>query len=613
MDIAISSGKGGTGKTLVATNLAYVLAKDKEKVSYLDCDVEEPNGHLFLKPDIEKQEEIKILAPSGVDEKKCTNCKKCIEVCKYNAIASVKEKILIFKELCHVCGACTIACPHDAIIEEMRKIGTLLHGVAETIDFHYALLETAEGGMSPRLIKKIKNYAHKDGINILDSPPGTACPVVETIKDADLVVLVTDPTPFGINDLKLSVRMSRKLGKEPVILVNRADYKDSRLKNYLKEARLELIGEIPDDFEIAKIYSVGDLVVKKLPEYEKLFNEIKGNILSLRGKRREVKKTTLEKEPVALEKPVKAPPASKSTKSFKELVIISGKGGTGKTSLAGAFSHLAEKIVISDCDVDASDLHLILNPKVKKEGTFTGSITAEINQEKCIQCGRCFEECRFEAIKKTESKEKNKITYEIDPLACEGCGVCDLVCPVDAIETEDAVNGRWFESETEYGPMTHAELGIAEENSGRLVTLVRNKAQSLVGRIDNNNILIDGSPGTGCPVIASLTGAYYAVIVTEPTVAGLHDAGRIIDLIDFFKIPAGIIVNKHDINKQMTDKIKDLAEKRDIKFIGEIPYDEKITEAQMQAQNVIAYDENSAISKSIKMIWNKIEKYLKEG
>jgi len=179
--IAISSGKGGTGKTFIATNMAITLAKRGEKVRYLDCDVEEPNGHLFLKPQIYKEEDVMLLSPAGVDEEKCINCGQCAEVCHYNAIAVLKDKVLFFNELCHVCGACIIICPVDAIIEKERKIGLLRHGKNNSIDFHYALLETAEGDMSPRLVKKVKNYIG-EGINILDSPPGTACPVVESAR-----------------------------------------------------------------------------------------------------------------------------------------------------------------------------------------------------------------------------------------------------------------------------------------------------------------------------------------------------------------------------------------------------------------------------------------------
>ncbi|MCG8569735.1 MAG: P-loop NTPase, partial [Spirochaetes bacterium] len=206
--IVIASGKGGTGKTFVSTNLAKIAATNHYPVNYLDCDVEEPNGHLFLNPDISYQKEIILHSPSEVDRNKCVLCNKCVESCQYNAIAKINKKILIYQNLCHFCGACSLVCPVDAIIKKQRKIGMIKHGTKNNIAVYYALLETGEGGMSPRLIKQVKENI-SSGINIIDSPPGTSCPVVETVKDADICVLVTDPTPFGIHDLKLAVNMCR--------------------------------------------------------------------------------------------------------------------------------------------------------------------------------------------------------------------------------------------------------------------------------------------------------------------------------------------------------------------------------------------------------------------
>ena len=288
LKIAISSGKGGTGKTFISTNIAWILSKSGKKITYLDCDVEEPNGHLFLKPEIEKEEEITLFSPYQVNENKCIKCGKCVDVCNYNAIAMIKKKILFFPELCHSCGACKVVCPVDAIEEKEKKIGQLLYGKSGEIDVYYALLETAEGGMSPRLVKKVKENI-KEGINILDSPPGTSCPVVETVRDADLVVLVTDPTPFGINDLKLAVEMTREIGKEPVVIVNRAEYMNDDLKNYCGKEEIEIIGEIPDDIEIAKLYSKGEIVVEKNPEYRELFEKLSERIVEIARKERKVR------------------------------------------------------------------------------------------------------------------------------------------------------------------------------------------------------------------------------------------------------------------------------------------------------------------------------------
>lgn len=612
MNIVISSGKGGTGKTFISTNIAYVLAKKGEKVRYLDCDVEEPNGHLFLKPEITKEEDVVLIAPSGVDEEKCIKCGKCAEACNYNAIAVINGKVLFFNELCHICGGCKIVCPVNAIVEKDRKIGVIRHGKSGKIDFHYALLKTAEGGMSPRLVKKVKECAG-EGINILDSSPGTACPVVETVKDADLCVLVTDPTPFGINDLKLAVNMAREIGKEPVIVVNRAEYYNNDLKDYCEKEQLEIIGEIPDDRKIAEIYSVGDIVTEKLPEYEKVFEEMVSRIIERAGAKIPVKKNKTIED--ATERPKQDPERAEKYKipeggvKSKELVVISGKGGTGKTSILACFASLSKNAVISDCDVDAADLHLILSPEILQRGDFSGGLKVEIIGNKCTGCGKCKEACRFSAIR--EKMEGGNRRFFIDPVACEGCGVCSLVCEDNAIKTDDAVNGEWFISETRFGPMSHAKLGVAEENSGRLVTLVRDKAALLGHEFKRDKGLIDGSPGTGCPVIASLTGSDYALIVTEPTVSGEHDMKRVLELTKHFGIPSGVVVNKYDLNPGMTDKIKIVSGEYNAEFIGVIPYDKVVTEAQMKKLSVVEFSKGP-VTESIEKIWMKVSEIFKE-
>ncbi|MGD8537443.1 MAG: P-loop NTPase [Candidatus Aminicenantes bacterium] len=605
--IAISSGKGGTGKTFIATNIAAILAEKGEHVTYLDCDVEEPNGHLFLKPRIDNEEDVTLLSPVGVDEDKCISCGDCAEACHFNAIAVVKEKVLLFKELCRVCGACHVVCPTDAVIEENRKIGVLRHGKSGPIFFHYALLETAEGGMSPRLVKKVKEHTG-EGINILDSSPGTSCPVVETVKDVDLCVLVTDPTPFGINDLKLAVDMSRKIGQEPVIVVNRADYKNDDLKEYLRSEGLTVVGEIPDDRKVAEVYSRGDIVVEKLPHYREIFENMVDMIIAASREKRPLMKRKRDeidrrKEKTGGAKHVELPAAKKP----KELVVISGKGGTGKTSLVACFAALARRTVISDCDVDAADLHLILDPQIKERGDFSGGVVAEIIQNKCTSCGMCKQKCRFSAI--IEEKTPQGSRFFIDPLACEGCGVCYLVCEDDAVKVEDAVNGEWYISETRFGPMSHAKLGIAEENSGKLVTLVRKNQDRLAQDAEIGEAIIDGSPGTGCPVIASLTGADYALAVTEPTVSGIHDLDRILKVTQHFGIPSGIVVNKHDLNLEMTDKIKQLAKDYNAEFIGMIPYDNEVTDAQMEALSLVEYTQSST-TEVIKNIWERVKQFI---
>ncbi len=573
-DIAIGSGKGGTGKTFIATNLAVIFEEIiQEKIKYLDCDVEGANGHLFFAGDI-KSEKIIIKSVRGIEHDKCILCGDCIKACQYNALAKVGGEILYFNELCHTCGACGLVCQQDAIIEGDREIGEIIHQTGK-IDLYYGKLKTGESGMSPRLINKVKEKAGQ-GINIYDAPPGTTCPVVETFKGSDLALLVTDPTPFGLNDLKLAVKMTRKLGLEPVVIVNRATYKDTKLKEYCQKEDLKIIGEIPDRRELAEIYSNGELAVEKSQEYKEIFKNIANNIIN-------------HLEPV----------------ETKELVVVSGKGGTGKTSVTASLVALAENIVVADCDVDAADLHLLLNPDIQSEGAFSGGNLAEIDQTKCTGCGLCYQACRFLAIIKDGEH------YSVDPLSCEGCGVCDIVCQDGAVVLKEAVNGRWFTSKTRFGLMAHAVLGIAEENSGKLVTLVKDKARELANKKNNQINIIDGSPGTGCPVTASLTGADYALIVTEPSVSGIHDLARVIDLIKFLEIPAGILVNKADINHIKSKEIEELAIKEGIDFFGKLPYDEDVVVAQTEALTIIEYRPDCQVSQVLSEVWTKINKIIK--
>ena len=573
--------------------------------------MEAPNGHLFLKPKIENEEEIEVTAPAFADPDKCVLCGKCAEACTYNAIAVTGQAVLFFPELCHVCGACSVVCPEDAIVEKNKTIGMVRNGKSRPvsggseIDFHYALLQTAEGsGMSPRLISRVKEKAGR-GINIFDSPPGTACPVVETVKDSDLVVLVTDPTPFGLNDLKLAAEMCRKIGQEPAVLINRAGEDDRDLKKYCRNSELKIIGEIPDDRKIAEVYSGGGLAALELEEYRPLFEKLAKDIIAEAGRDRPVKPVA-EPEAASGVIPTRAaPPDPGGGPRPAELVVISGKGGTGKTSITASFAALARQSVISDCDVDAADLHLLLAPRVVEKGTFSGGYLAEISQEECVGCGACWRECRFDAIEKEE--REGKTIFRIDPLACEGCGVCALVCPVEAVALQDAVNGEWFVSTNRLDqPMTHARLGIAEENSGRLVTLIREKAVELAQDADWDRVIIDGSPGTGCPVISSLTGASSALVVTEPTVSGVHDLARILDVTGHFGVPAGVVINKCDLNPEMAEKIKSVSKDYGAELMGEIPYDNVVTKAQLEKLSVVEYSDGP-VSEAIRKIWKKLK------
>ncbi|NLE39245.1 MAG: P-loop NTPase [Pirellulaceae bacterium] len=257
MKIAIASGKGGTGKTTVATNLARVAAVEGRAVAYLDCDVEEPNGHLFLKPTITHQRPIHKMLPV-VDPARCTMCGSCCRACRYGAIACVGQQVLIFADLCHSCGGCMLACPTDAITEVPKPIGELRIGTAGPIHFVEGRLNVGEA-MSPPAIHEVKAAAPESAMTILDCPPGTSCPVIASIHGADLVLLVTEPTPFGLNDLKLAVEMVRALKLRLAVVLNRCDMGDDRVRRYCDTQRVAIVAEIADDRAVAEAYSRGQL------------------------------------------------------------------------------------------------------------------------------------------------------------------------------------------------------------------------------------------------------------------------------------------------------------------------------------------------------------------
>ena len=292
---------------------------------------------------------------------------------------------------------------------------------------------------------------------------------------------------------------------------------------------------------------------------------------------------------------------------MKQLVILSGKGGTGKTSVAAALAHLASldvPIVLADADVDAANLELVLEPTKLEEHVFMGGQVAIIDPDLCQLCDRCCEVCRFEAIIPGDD------TYRVDPVACEGCASCVYQCPEGAIHSEEQQAGLWFRSDTRFGPLFHAHLFAAQENSGKLVTMVKQQGRLLALDEGRELLLVDGPPGIGCPVISANAGADLALLVTEPTVSGVHDLERILGTVNHFRVPALVLINKADVNPAHTANIEAYCRTQGIELVGRLPYDTVVTEAMVQGQPVTIYEPGGAMDSAMREVWARVRKRL---
>lgn len=283
-----------------------------------------------------------------------------------------------------------------------------------------------------------------------------------------------------------------------------------------------------------------------------------------------------------------------------EIVILSGKGGTGKTSITAAFASLARNAVFTDCDVDAADLHLVLSPNIYKSENFSSGSKAVVNNDNCTLCGLCTDLCRFNAISITNKK------INIDEFACEGCGLCSIACPVGAIIIENYENNHIYFADCRFGPMVYGKLGIAEENSGKLVSQIRQYARETAQKYNSEMIITDGPPGIGCPVISSVSGADMVVAITEPTLSGWHDLERLILLINQFHTPVKVIINKYDLNEDMCAFIENKLNKINIEILGKIPYDNSMINALLEEKTINEFDPEGVIAKKLNNIWYNI-------
>ena len=284
---------------------------------------------------------------------------------------------------------------------------------------------------------------------------------------------------------------------------------------------------------------------------------------------------------------------------MKEIIVLSGKGGTGKTTMVGSFAALAKRKVLADCDVDAADLHLLLSPSEKQQSEFWSGQVAHIDEDMCTECGLCQDICRFDAI----------TDFRVDPVSCEGCGFCSRICPVEAITMNENMSGYWFISDTGYGPLVHARLGIAQENSGKLVAVVRQQAKRIAEERDLSYIISDGPPGIGCPVISSLSGVSLALLVTEPTLSGMHDLDRVLGVCRHFGVPALVCINKYDLNEENTQQIESSCLDQGVGIAGKISYDDVITQSIVKGIPVVEYSDGR-VARQIERMWGMLSAML---
>lgn len=598
MKIAVASGKGGTGKTFVATNLARVLPG----AALADVDVEAANAHIFLKPDDVVTRPVTTDVPQ-VDASKCTHCGACVRACRFNALAAVGNAgVLVFRELCHSCGVCDAVCPAGALTMVPHEVGTLRTG--RFGDRFFADGELQVGQVrSTAVIAEVKRATADEPLQIWDCSPGTSCATREALDGADFCLLVTEATRFGLSDLGLALELLGALGIPAAVVVNRDGMGGADVDAFCRERQVPIAARIPFDRQVAEWYSTGHLAVDASDVYRAMFEALGRDILAGVFNASHPSAPPVQKRPAVAsagthitgEIALAGAGGKPSDGEPSRLVVVSGKGGTGKTTLVASLAASAGRVSLADCDVDAANLHLVVQTEGQQCEDFQSGFLAAVNADRCVGCGVCAARCRFDAIRMTPKAE-------VDALKCEGCGLCELVCPVGQAGDENpvtihpALSGELMRATSGFGPFTRGRLWAGGEASGKLVSCVRQGADEAAVGADVDRVLIDGPPGTGCPVNASITGADLALVVTEPTQSGLHDMRRILDLLTFFKVPAKVVVNKADLNEDVAREIAADCVERDVEVVGHVPFDRSVVEALAEGRAATGVDSPGGVA-----------------
>lgn len=628
MKIAVLSGKGGTGKTFVATNLAAVLPS----AVYADCDVEEPNGHIFLHPSSLASETVFVPVPV-VNAERCTACRACVDFCRYNALALIGGTIKVFEDICHNCGGCSLVCPEKAITEKGRAIGTVNSGTFGKGRFFSGLLNPGEASGVPvieAVLNNVEEVAH-DNV-VIDCPPGSACVVMESIKNADFCLLVAEPTLFGAHNLHMVHELVTLFKKPYAVLLNKnIPGTDNPSSRYCQRFHLPILGEIPYLEDVARMNAKGDLAVKESALAHELFTGIARTILD-RARDKTARKTHHETRDVsakacetcadtgtseAIDNPTNTGNSATTSGSttgnaystaphrttgggpaMKQLLVLSGKGGTGKTTVASAFIAMSSARACADCDVDAPNLHFVMNNlPVAETEPFYGLEVAHIDAKSCDSCGLCQQYCRFGAIVKGTG---NAPSHVVNTPACEGCGVCESVCPQKAIAMVRDQAGEMTLHRGNETVFSTARLKMGKGNSGLLVTQVKRRMQANTSP-GTPLAIIDGSPGIGCPVIASLNNVHMVLLVVEPTLSGISDMKRVVATARRFSLPMAVCVNRHTISDHNTAAIERLCHEQGLYFAGKIPYDPQVVQAINCGRPIMDFD--CPASRSLKKVF----------